>query len=917
VSASIHILYRPDPFSPEREVRTVPFASGRSVHEYVQAELLRRHPVLGAQLHWAVGLSGKDVSSRARETFPVPGDCIRICPFIEDFSDFGRTVGMLAVVAAAVVTQQYYLAAFGATTVSAAGVTAYTTGSLVASGLAAGAVSVAGGMLVNAALPPASADTASVDSLDDPGVDSPSYSYNPAGNPAMNGGCIPVIYGRTRVTPYLIARHVTTDGENQFLHYLFLVAGHELDSISDVRADGSAVNSLGQIKTQLGSPGQGVLQEFSDITKDKGIDVRLSTSWSAPVRSDGDGLQALGIGLRCPALFHLDDRGRVKSASVRVEIQFRKLGAGWQNFKTFTISAARQGAVRRFVRRDHLARGSYEIRARFASEPPSGVSYSNDCFLEYMQEIAYEDLAYPGCSLLAWVNVPAVELSNPNPRVTCIAERKNVLVHDGSEWRSRPASNPAWASWDALANRSYGGSVAVSRLQNFALWAAFCSERQLELNLVVDEAASLPSILDRIGNIGRGQVVLRGTHFCPVFEGPGEPRDLLCVGNIVADSFREEYLSQEQRANVLEVSYWDRNRDFERETVTVYAPGWASSEEEEIRSGIVLYGCTSREQAVRHARFRLALNRYILRTVTVEAGQDALAHEVYDVILLQHDVPQWGYGGRLDRDAESKIAVLDSGAMIEQGWHIQVRHQDGRLEERVVSRVESPVRWKKLDLGNGTVLTDEAAQELFFPFPDQFGKTRIHIAVPWETPPHKGDCWIAGPCTKTKAKPFRITGITRGQQSPVQLRCVEYVDEIYREDGAIPPEIDYSLLKPVVGLAVQPQSRKVEGLEKLVLDLSWRGASSSWRIFHREYGTAWIFDGETSAPVFTLYNLELHRIYEVCVTARENPPGAGEVVTISFPSGEIENLEQVLEVDAEGNIENVIEDGERIFEVLP
>lgn len=890
MSASVHILYRPDPFSPEREAHTVPLVPGKSVHEYVKAELLRHNPVLSDRLNWAVGLSGKDVTSCAKDSFPTAGDSIRICPYVEDFSSFGRTLGMLAIVAAAVVTQQYYLATFG-TTVMANGVASYTAGSLIASGIAAGAVSVAGGMLLNAALPPASPDLSSMDSQDDPGANSPSYSYNPGTNPTLNGGCIPVVYGRTRTTPYLIARHVTTDGENQFLNYLFLVAGHEVDSISQIRADGNSITSLGKIRSRLGRKGQNIIQEFSDVAKDKPINIKLSTSWSAPVRSNGNGLEALGIGLRCPALFHLDDKGRIKPTSVHLAVQYRKTGEAWQNFQNLSITAARQGSVRRFIRKDNLPRGSYEVRARFSTAPESGISFSNDCYLEYMQEIAYEDLSYPGCALLAWVDVPAAELANPNPRITCIVERNTVKVKHGGQWVDRPASNPAWASWDAITNRDYGGSVTPERMLDFAPWAEFCTQRGLELNLIIDEASSLPRILDRMGNIGRGQVVLRGTRFCPVYEGPGTPRDLLCVGNIVADSFQEEYLPQEQRANVLEVSYWDKDKDYERETVTVYAQNWASSEEEEIRSSIALYGCTSREQAVKHARFRLAINRYTRRTVTVEAGQDALAHEVYDVILLQHDVPQWGYGGRIAQDADRNTVVLDTQA-VASGWHIQVRHQNGSMEERVVSQAKDPEQLPG-------------------------GLSRVHLATPWTTVPHKNDCWIAGPSTQTKAKPFRITSITRGQHSPVQLRCVEYVDEIYRDDGAVPSELDSSLLAPVAGLVALPQNRKLEGLEKLVLDLSWRGAASSWRIFHRQYGAAtWTYDGTTSAPSFTLYNLEMYRIYEVCVTSHNAPPRAGMTISIDFPSGSLEDLELVQEFNDLGELTFVFEDDEALYEVI-
>jgi hypothetical protein len=190
----ITILYRPDPFAAERECRAVPYVQGRTVGEYVREEMARRNPVASPSLQWAIGLSGAEVSEQADAIVPSPGETIRVCPYVEDFSGgFGRTVAMLAVVAAGVWTAgavNSLLMTQGVLHMNSAMFAAGSAGW--AGAIAAGGVVIAGGLAVNALMPPASPDTGGFDE-GEPSETSPSYAYNPAANPAMNGGCVPVV----------------------------------------------------------------------------------------------------------------------------------------------------------------------------------------------------------------------------------------------------------------------------------------------------------------------------------------------------------------------------------------------------------------------------------------------------------------------------------------------------------------------------------------------------------------------------------------------------------------------------------------------------------------------------------------------------------------------------------------------------
>lgn len=872
---TVQITLIRNPFDPHGSrviLPAVPVA-GRSVKAIADAELARLGPALTPAFGWEIGVDGALVTDRAGDIIPRGGQSVAVCPCVQGGggggSSVGRTIAMLAVMVAAVVTQQYYLAAYGSTVTTAAGVTSYTTGSLVASGIAGAAVAGVGSMAVNALLPPVSPDLSgfSGPSLDD----TPTYGWDTADNQAMNGGALPVLYGRMRVTPYLIGKHVSTDGDKQYLNLLYAVAGHEVDAIHSVEVNGSPAGEHVEVETRLGTPGQDMVSNFSDTVFEQSGGMKLSAEWSTVLRTDGNAVQGLAVGLSCPAgLFRMGNGDALESETIRVEVQHRRVGTStWLPLAARSITAAVRAAVRRVLRIDHLIPDRYEVRVRFASAPASGTRHVNDTYFDYLQEIVYDDFAYPGVALLGVRALATDQLSGGMPRITCVAERSAVRVWRGGEWETRPANNPAWATYDALVNADYGGAVAPERmaLEDFDRWAAFCDEHDLRCTLIYEDAMGLPAALAHLGHAGRGRVVQRGTQFGCQFDGPDLPVYTFNVGNIVADTFSEDYLAMKDRANVIEVTFWDETRRWQRTAVEVRGPGWAGDDGEERKMSMTLYAVTRREQAVRYARFLLNCNRWLRRTVRFEAALDGWFVQPGDLIRVQHDLPQWGHGGRVTGGTATHVELDAPVALApDVPYRVCVVHADDSVEELTV--ITPPGEVAALD-----------------------------VAEPFAQVPADGERWVLGEMGKV-GKLFRVTDIRRTQEMRARVTALEYRAEVYDDAGPVPEYEQESALAAVAGLSAAVFDRVEDAVQKKRVSLSWRGAAIRWQVFQRRVGEPWQRIGETQVPSYDVDNLQVGFFYDFAVSPSGNP-GDGQVVPIDYrlnmPAGPVRPVTELVD----------------------
>lgn len=323
-----------------------------------------------------------------------------------------------------------------------------------------------------------------------------------------------------------------------------------------------------------------------------------------------------------------------------------------------------------------LEPAQYEVRVRCTHKDDTSTRTANKIQWVGITQIIYDDFRYPGKALLGLKALATDQLSGSDPQLTCLISRSLVWVWnpDTKAYEQKPAANPAWAAYDILHQcrklTSVDGkdSFVVTGIpyenidyDAFNAWADMCDANNIDFNYLYDSAMKLYDALQYPCRVGYGAIVLIGTKVSCIFDAASEPVQLFTVANLKKDSFSNEYQSTDDRANCIEVSFMNKDKNYERDVLAVYSDSYNESDTPQQPTQIELMGCTDVNQAYRYGAYKLRSNKYEIRTASFEAFADAIACQIGDVILVQEDIMDWGVGGRIVA-IDGNVVTIDQPA---------------------------------------------------------------------------------------------------------------------------------------------------------------------------------------------------------------------------------------------------------------
>ncbi|MFA5398609.1 MAG: host specificity factor TipJ family phage tail protein, partial [Methanogenium sp.] len=392
---------------------------------------------------------------------------------------------------------------------------------------------------------------------------------------------------------------------------------------------------------------------------------------------------------------------------------------------------------------------------------------------------------------------------------------------------------------------------------SFSEWADWCdqlvadgtgsTEKRITFNGIFDTAnESMWEAAIKVCNMARASLIWNGNIITVVIDKAGTEVQLFTIGNIGIDSFKETFLSTEDRAGSIEVEFTNATNDYEKDVYTLVDSNAGNADN---KVSISLIGCTKPSEAWRAAKYRALCNQYLLRSIEFDVDIDAIACSVGDIVRVQHDVPQWGYGGRVV-SATTDSVTIDQTVTIAAGssYEIVVRLSDDTVVERTVTNVA----------GDHTVLT---------------------VSTPFDTTPAQFDVYAFG-VVDVSYKPYRIVGMRRKTDLIIGIQAVEYNPNIYTVDSATPalPVSNYSALTPFVSITNLNVFYEIFTNDSESLDVkvtaTWSVGTntiySGAKVYLRELladGTysGWVFKGETKSKDYSINGLKLGTTYEVGV----------------------------------------------------
>lgn len=678
-------------------------------------------------------------------------------------------------------------------------------------------VMVAGSLLINSVLSPSTPSLSTNDNLST----STTYSWDESYNKFQQGLSIPKVFGTHKITPPLISKYIETIDNKQYFNGLYAVNDGAVNSITDIKINDETINNFTDVTYEIrnGTLNQALITNFDNVRSDKGVNKKLSTTFST---AETTGNQVIGLTatlLFQRGLFYAADDGSIKENSVDVVLEYSNDNITWLPLgyvgASTVITEASTSTIRKTFK-VNLSPNKYYIRAKFVNQPTSGSRYGSDCYLEYITEEIGDDFIYPSTALISIRALATDQLSGSNPKISCIV--------------SANSNNPALICKKMLTE---SGIDSVRILSSFNEWETHCNNMGYAFNGVIDTSMTLRKALDLVSVAGRGSVIQFGSKFEVIMDRAETipvQSFMFGMGNILKDSFSQSFLPILDRANVIEATYYDANLDYEPTIIEVSNNNYDSVAEEN-RTSVTLVGFTNRQQAIKHCRYLLNCNRYLTETVSIEADKDSLVCKYGDIVRVSHDVPQYGFSGRI-KDCTLTTVTIDREITMESGknYYIQLKDNENNIIEHYV---------------NNSLLTTDT----------------LTFTTPLTKAYTKYDNYSFGEVGKA-SKLFRVLRINTASDMTRKLELLEYNEDVYNDSG----DIDVPLIS-TLGLSNIRATDYIryakDGSIETVMQLAWSGASLYYIVSYKKstnnaYQSVKVFDNKIDLIVDdTLYNVNV------------------------------------------------------------
>jgi predicted phage tail protein len=497
-----------------------------------------------------------------------------------------------------------------------------------------------------------------------------------------------------------------------------------------------------------------------------------SDNWTT-IHTTNTDIDAFYVKLTIPALFTMYDSGKIKSHPIKYRIRYRVdspegpwiysppvSGSGVDHADSWHyIRAKTKSEIKIYKKVTVPARDTYDIQVQRYSPAWNDLTkkktVEDKLNTTHITEVVNEELTFPNTALLA-MNIKATDqISGSFPNVQTLVRGLKVRVPDltnggagdkefddyywtgsgedfdllvGSDpvtWNTTSyitqwTANPAYIIRDLLLNQRYGFGkvVSTSELDNESVdlcakrcWQLVDSGHKNELHVVIDKEHEPTDILAQLAQVSRILMFWAGGYIKFKYEEDEDPVQLFTMGNIIKDSFKVDYMDHTKIPNCVEVSFADKDDGWKKNTVEVVDEAeWALGKAKRTKK-MSLIGVTDKAQALREAKLYLNKGRYIRKGIEFITTMAACHSEPGDIIAFQHDVPQWGWGGRVlggtsttcivDQDIPQNI-IDDPTA-----YDIKIMHNDDTIETYDIVSVSG----KTVTIGGGDTFSPVPSED--------------------------------------------------------------------------------------------------------------------------------------------------------------------------------------------------------------
>ncbi|NVM57794.1 MAG: hypothetical protein HWN51_06725, partial [Desulfobacterales bacterium] len=478
---------------------------------------------------------------------------------------------------------------------------------------------------------------------------------------ATIGTLVPICYGRVLTGGKCIGQRIYTDENNdQILDLLLVVSEGEIRGIRKQTDDGVCTSTTQDpwikldgnfIKTipgaswnyRLGTLTQTVIPEFSVLSTNYADSQKLTENWyTISTAGGGNDFETVEFNFVFPYGLYITGQNGVYAYRTIIEIQYKEEPSGdWVSAGDFQWDAKKMGPFYKTVKISLPTKANYSFRMVRRGD---GWAHAHDYTgevegwaatiqLQGYNRIIYDDLSYPGSTLVSIHAVATDRISSAQPNVEIKLDGRILKYYDGVAWQDEVwdtgagdagdvGRNLAWQVHDLIYSQQYGLGAylddALKASLKFKDLADYGNqlvddgkggtEKRFLSDIIIDGIVDPWDMLKELLGSCHAFPVRAGAQIWPVVEKEASPVMSFGMDNVATDDkgntlLTETWRTLEDTPNVIEVQYFDETKDYVRETAQYPDDDTLIPAGEKIRKLTLIYhNVTRRSQATRLAK---------------------------------------------------------------------------------------------------------------------------------------------------------------------------------------------------------------------------------------------------------------------------------------------------------------------------
>lgn len=357
-------------------------------------------------------------------------------------------------------------------------------------------------------------------------------------------------------------------------------------------------------------------------------------------------------------------KGKPYTNRETIEVQYRAVGeTTWQPLASQTFYNADFNPKRATISAD-VERGQYDIRASRVGQAMDIEGQNGRAQFQWttMTAVQAEDGGYNGAPQIGVRIKASGQLNGAPDELRGVIYSAPCPVWNGTSWVVQETSNPG-AHMLLYARGIYDNDgklvagvglddemIDIEAMKGFML---HCAANNYTYDYQIKDPRSHDEMLASLALVAMGQHTWASGKLSVVWAAEDQPiSGIVNMATIKKGQFQVDY-TLANLADGIEYSYFNAD-NWDTGVVRISAPGVTTPLNPATVSG---EGITRAEHAAELARWHMAQSIYQYKDISYSTDLEHLSYRRLDLLQLQHDLTQWGYGGRVQAAVDNAGVV--------------------------------------------------------------------------------------------------------------------------------------------------------------------------------------------------------------------------------------------------------------------